>query len=185
MKTFGHDTLSLFFLYDPETGIFTHNPNRPISSFNNARGIRSWLSTTSGRQAGTVTSQGYVAINFSENGSRRTLLAHRAAYAMGHKLDTSLSGKIIDHLNGNKQDNRLSNLRLSSAKLNGLNALYPLGASGLRGVTRHTDGRFRAKINEGPKTKHIGIFDSKEEAHQAYRAAASNTHRTERHINGH
>ena len=81
----------------------------------------------------------------------------------------------IDHINGNKLDNRLTNLRLATNKQNQENRAAPKNSSsGLRGVGWHkSNGKWIARISHNNQRKTIGFFDTKEQAWQAYKAEAA------------
>ena len=83
--------------------------------------------------------------------------------------------KMIDHINGNPQDNRFENLRLSDHRLNGQNqkAHRPKNKSTqLLGTSWHKrQKKYIASIKVNGKKKHIGYFDTATEAHAAYIAA--------------
>jgi len=95
----------------------------------------------------------------------KSFSAHRAAMILS---GIDISGKIVDHLNGNRRDNRILNLRVTDTLTNNRN--MPCHRAGkLLGVTRYKDGvRFRSQINMGGKVKHLGIFGTEVEAHTAY-----------------
>lgn len=79
----------------------------------------------------------------------------------------------IDHRDGNSSNNSLDNLRKASRTENLANADFATGMSGTRGVTRHpTKPKWRSRISRGGQRYLLGDFDTKEEAHQAYREAA-------------
>lgn len=82
----------------------------------------------------------------------------------------------IDHINGDPHDNRLSNLRAATGSQNGYNRKRGRrNTSGIKGVHFFKPGgKWRAAINIGHrKRKHLGLFDTKEEAAEAYRIAAA------------
>lgn len=81
-------------------------------------------------------------------------------------------GMDIDHVNGDRLDNRRSNLRPATRAQNIRNAkLRSDSKSGVKGVTFH-QRRWRATIAVNGKQVHLGRFDTKEEAAEAYSKAA-------------
>lgn len=76
----------------------------------------------------------------------------------------------IDHINGNPRDNCKSNLRLSTFTENQRNMRLPShNSTGYKSVSFRRDrNKYRACISVGNKTKHIGYFDSAENAALAY-----------------
>ena len=83
-------------------------------------------------------------------------------------------GSDVDHINGNRDDNRIENLRLATRSQNNANArIGKNNSSGYKGVTwfkRH--GLWRAQITVNRVNKHLGYFKCPKEAHQAYISAA-------------
>lgn len=81
-------------------------------------------------------------------------------------------GMEIDHINGTKKDNRLSNLRLSTPSENKRNrAQYACNTTGFKGVFA-SRGKFRAAIVVDKKYKHLGEYESPEAAAVVYDKAA-------------
>lgn len=76
----------------------------------------------------------------------------------------------IDHLNRDKADNRIENLRDTSRNKNCQNK-NPTSSSGLLGV-RDEGKLFRAVIKVGQRQIHLGRFRSPREAARAYDDAA-------------
>jgi len=114
------DELKQHLHYNPATGVFTwrNNPKR------NAQ----WNVMWAGKIAGTVTERGYSRIRLLDKGYR----AHRLAflYVYGYMP------KEIDHIDGDKLNNRIKNLRSVSHSENMRNAKkYPSNTSGVTGVT--------------------------------------------------
>jgi hypothetical protein len=74
----------------------------------------------------------------------------------------------VDHINGNKLDNRRENLRLATRHQNMRNR-GPLSTNktGYKGVSKFRSG-FKATISVNKRTKIIGVFSSAEEAARAY-----------------
>lgn len=83
----------------------------------------------------------------------------------------------IDHKNLDGTDNRFSNLRPTDESGNGANKrLYANNACGLKGAHLHRSGRWRAQIKKKGRVIHLGLFDTADQAHAAYLAAASELH---------
>lgn len=79
----------------------------------------------------------------------------------------------IDHINGDQSDNRIANLREAAQWQNAANRGVPRNnKSGLKGIYPIRDGRWRAQIGGRGKKRHLGLFDTLQEAHQAYVLAA-------------
>lgn len=77
-------------------------------------------------------------------------------------------GNVVDHKDGNTLNNTKSNLRICTAKENSRNARTPkTNKSGKKGV-RFRNNRYEANIKVDGKTRYIGIYDTMEEAYEAY-----------------
>jgi len=79
--------------------------------------------------------------------------------------------KMLDHINGVKWDNRLENLRESTTQENSWNqrVAQSNNSTGFLGVSWHKGHKkFISHISVNMKLKHIGYFDTAEEAHEAY-----------------
>ncbi len=146
-------TLREFLTYHPETGLFTWNINR--------RRYRA------GSIAGTRRG-GYVGIWVGGRGGAR-YFAHRLAFLW-------MTGKFpehqVDHIDGDRKNNRWGNLREANQSQNNYNAkLYCTSTTGHKGVYFRRN-RFVAAIGiGGRKKKYIGVFKTVEEAAQAYAKA--------------
>ncbi|MGV3048116.1 HNH endonuclease [Acinetobacter baumannii] len=103
----------------------------------------------------------------------KTLYLHHAVwlYHFGYMP------KMLDHVNGNGHDNRIENLRECDATQNQFNT--PMKAnnrSGAKGVVFHSsvlNKPWQAKISCKGKRISLGYFATKEQAAQAYAAAAA------------
>lgn len=134
--------------YDPLTGIF----------------IRLGTGAEAG---GTKASHGYRAISVKG----KLQLAHRLAWMYVHGRWPE---GVIDHINGDKHDNRLSNLRDVSQSENNANArASKRSRSGNRGVFLHPNGKWRAQVTRKRKATSLGYFEKLEDAVAAYETAAS------------
>lgn len=84
----------------------------------------------------------------------------------------------VDHINGNRLDNRRCNLRLATHEQNMHNARRRKdNSSGFKGVSwKVRDRKWYAAIEISGKRIHLGVFDTAEEAHVAYCGAADRLH---------
>lgn len=132
--------------YDPETGKFQQ----------------------AGRSIGFVSGAGYVYLSL--DGKSR--LAHRMAwlYAFGEYPKHQ-----IDHINGIRTDNRISNLRDVLPRVNNENRITPRRdnkSSGLTGVSWHVHSKmWRSRIWVHGQERRLGLFHTPIEAHNAYLVA--------------
>ena len=141
------ETLRRYFSYNEDTGHLIRNGEQ--------------------LQSGRIATKGYRQVFI--NGRR--YMAHRLAwmYVYGAWPD-----KQIDHINRDKDDNRISNLREVDNKQNQENVgLRTDNRSGYRGVSVSRNGTFRADIKLDGKTVHLGSFKTTEEAALARMKAES------------
>lgn len=84
------------------------------------------------------------------------------------------NGHAIDHINGDKDDNRLVNLRIVLAGDNAKNrAINKNSSTGAKGVSFHKRSRkYVARIQVNGNRIHIGEFDCIDAAASAYKRAA-------------
>lgn len=151
--------------YDPETGSFTwkvrsakcfsylKNPERAAKIFN---------SQFAGREAFTAIGDGY------KRGAilNKSYSAHRIAWKIHHGEEPR--GQ-IDHINHNRSDNRISNLREVSHQENHKNLpIRRTNSSGFPGVRWYEKPkRWRAFITSSGKTHYLGSFLEKNDAIRA------------------
>jgi hypothetical protein len=139
--------------YQPETGVFT------------------WLvGPRAGRVAGSRLASGYLLIKTC--GQR--LYAHRLAWMFVH----GDCPPILDHVDGDRANNRIANLRPATQSQNMWNMrVRRASASGLKGVSWVPKRRrWRAMIGAHGKRKTLGHFATKEEAYACYCKAAKEMH---------
>lgn len=149
--------------YDTTTGQLWWR-SRPREMFSDLRSFRTWNSRFANKPAFTAThSEGYKVGRIQGV----TLFAHRVLWTIVHG---EADGE-IDHINGDRSDNRLANLRLVSRSENRRNVKKPINnRSGTVGVNQRGE-RWVASIQCDNKTHHLGTFDCFEEAVTARRDA--------------
>jgi hypothetical protein len=117
------------------------------------------------RYTGTINAHGYVVISLL---GCKAVKAHRLAWLLHYG---SWPEHDLDHINGDRADNRIQNLRLSVGSLNAQNQRRPRSdnKSGCLGVSwSKVAQKWTARIKIGSKYKHLGLFLTVEEASSAY-----------------
>lgn len=150
------DELKTLYRYDPETGHFTHLQSRGKGR--------------AGELAGNINSTGYVEMRVFN----RLFGAHRLAvlYMTGELPVAPLS---VDHINGERSDNRWANLRVANWRQQSWNTpAHYHNKSGLKGAwpCKQT-GRWLSMLQDGKRRIWLGRFDTAEEAHRAWVKAAT------------
>ena len=144
--------------YDPQTGVFRWIVGRP--------------GTRCDAVAGSRKVSGYLSIGFRG----KEYLAHRLAWWFA--TGAWPLGQ-IDHINGDRSDNRICNLRDVSPQVNLQNRRHAQKntKSGLLGATWHSRNKaFEAVIRVDGKRRFLGLFKTAEEAHTAYIEAKRQLH---------
>ena len=135
--------------YDQETGVLTWSKDQGRARAGDVAG-------------GVRSTDGYITIGLYGN----KFHGHRLAYAI---VNGEWPNFDIDHINGQRSDNRWSNLRAATRSENNQNirGARPGNKTGLLGV--HQAGRkFRASIKLAGVRTDLGMFDTAEAAHRAY-----------------
>ena len=136
--------------YDQKTGIFTWN-------YDGTRGVKA------GDVAGYKMQDGYIMLSVGG----RKIVAHKVAwlFVYGEFPEGNL-----DHINRNKADNRIANLRNATYEQNAQNREKNCkNTSGYKGVTWHKrDQRWQAAITIKRKVIHLGYYQDPQDAYSAY-----------------
>lgn len=157
--------------YDPVTGML-YWVRRNLCDFSSDNAYGTWNARYSGKEAFTSTNQAGYKVGAIFN---KKYYAHRVGWAIYYG---EWPKSEIDHINGEKNDNRICNLRLATGSQNRMNSrMRSDNSSGLKGASYlERDRVWSSSIGVMGKIIRIGLFSSAEEAHEAYCKAAMTYH---------
>lgn len=143
--------------YESNTGLLWWNDN----AYHNVRN----------KQAGNLSEQGYYRVNIKGV----LMMSHRIVWFLHNGCWPS--GE-IDHIDGDRTNNRIQNLRDVNKNVNQWNRkARQNNVTGLVGVSFiEKSGRYRAQIQARGKNKYLGTFATPQEAHGAYVNAKKELH---------
>jgi hypothetical protein len=145
------------FDYDPHTGAIKWR-------------VKYSRKVNAGMPAGYLDSGRYVRIRIKG----RAYAAHRIAFLYMHGRWPT---EFLDHVNGDKTDNRLVNLRECSSAQNNSNRPYTRPTrAGVKGVRLTPNGSYEARISANGRRIYLGKYDDAESAKAAYQSAALKYH---------
>lgn len=156
-KTLTASRLKEVAVYDLATGVFRSAINRgPIKI---------------GDLLGGVNKSGYLQVQIDAV----IYYGHRLAWLYVHG---EFPVESIDHIDGNKLNNSIANLRQAFRGINQQNQRRPRidNKAGHLGVSRHPGGKWVARIKTSETYKHLGLYATPELASQAYLAAKRTYH---------
>jgi len=124
------------------------------------------------KPAGCIDCHGYIVITLRKYGKSKLFKGHRVAWLLHYGVWPEGS---IDHINADRKDNRIENLRIASHKQNGMNRKKQKGGSSslYKGVSWYQQTkRWKSYIRLGKSTVHLGYYLSEVDAAKAYDSAA-------------
>lgn len=143
------ELLNELFEYDENSGNFYWKVKR--------RGVKQ------GQLAGSKHSEGYVVIGIN----KKIYFAHRLAWI--YKYGDIPEKHDIDHIDNNRSNNKISNLRPATRWQNLANSNHSSGKSKHRGVWFHKlTGTWQSIIRVNGVAHSVGYFHSEQEAATAY-----------------
>lgn len=172
MAELSYSEISKLLKYEPETGKLFWLP-RTADMFQDSAfragtpaRVKCWNSRFAGKEAFCLWPNGYKVLSIS--GKR--YLAHRVVWIMHYGAWPS---NHLDHINGVRSDNQISNLREVTYSENSQNHRpHKTNTSGTMGVVWHKrDKRWQAGIMVSGKTIHLGQFTEKDDAISARKQA--------------
>jgi hypothetical protein len=139
--------------YDPASGAFTWR-------------VSPRARKRAGDEAGSIDGR-YLRLQINQT----RYAAHRVAWLI---MTGDWPSGEIDHIDRNPFNNSWSNLRLCTPSQNAANRTKRCNnRSGLKGVSLCQNGKWYASIKKDGRSRNLGYFTSKEDAHAAYCAAAT------------
>jgi len=172
------EMLHKLLICDAEAGTLTWRERTP-DMFEHAKfpnqACASWNGRYAGKLASIANSDGYKIGKIFNKAYK----AHRVIWAIHHG---EWPAHEIDHINGNKSDNRIGNLRDVTSAENARNqSMRSINTSGCMGVSFHaTRNKWEAHIGVDGKKEYLGIFIEKSDAIAA-RAAAEIKYKYHKH----
>jgi len=116
----------------------------------------------------TAKSRGYFICQFWRNSKKYNIYAHRLAWFLHYGR---LPNNQIDHIDGCRTNNKIDNLRDVTNQQNQWNQTKAKGFS-----WNKQKEKFSARIKVNGKIKHLGFFNTEQEAHTAYLNAKKKRH---------
>jgi hypothetical protein len=152
--------------YDPETGVFRWRQRADVSAY--------WNRRFAGQVAGYVNAPGEY---------RRIVWKGWRPFPASHLAWVIIYGawppKELDHQNLDRDDNRITNLRIATRSQNSWNkrAYSNSSSGGIKGVSFNKKARkWEASIRVFGRPFYLGFFDNKDDAAIAYAEAAKSYH---------
>tara|TARA_R100000329_G_scaffold107285_1_gene88046 strand:- start:86 stop:643 length:558 start_codon:yes stop_codon:yes gene_type:complete len=159
------DLCNFYFKYDPSSGLITR-------AIDMANGKYKKGDIAGGPHGKPGEQYWRVWVNGQE------IRGNRLAWLLHHGKDPGPEF-VVDHINGNRLDNSIKNLRLATIAENNRNRrIGENNTSGFKGVymTRLENKPYCARINVNGIDKYLGAFKTKEEAALAYAEASNQYH---------
>jgi hypothetical protein len=131
---------------------------------------KSWNRRRRGSVAGHPSGHGYIKLRLKGRG----YYVHQLVFLMYH----GYIPKVIDHIDGDTQNNRVENLRAADKSKNGMNRSKPRNnTSGVKGVTWHKAAKkWMASVVLEGKSIYLGLYTELEDAAHAAQEARKNYH---------
>lgn len=178
MAVLTYTQVSSLIKYEPETGKLFWLP-RPVELFPHSKWGReqtcaAWNARYAGKEALTAPKDGYTSGSLLWQKVR----AHRVAWLLYYG---DWPTKHIDHINGDRADNRIENLRDVSRSTNQRNQKRRSNnTTGVSGIQTHARG-YRVQFRMGGQNRHVGLYRTFSEALAARNSFAQANGYSERH----
>ncbi|MGY6240561.1 HNH endonuclease signature motif containing protein (plasmid) [Burkholderia ambifaria] len=149
---------------------------RELFEYDSEKGVLTWRKSAGRKKAGDFAGNrhlyGYIVIGVDG----RSYGAHQIVWL----YVTGEWPKLIDHINGIRDDNRFTNLRHADAATNARNRALDSATNKLLGAYLLPNGKYRAAITVDGDAVHLGTFETEVQAHMAYSYARALIDQAER-----
>ena len=117
-----------------------------------------------------INTNGYYIVNLCKNGKMRTVNVHRLVAI--YFIPNPMNKKCVDHIDHNRKNNRINNLRFATYQENSRNSsIQKSNTSGYIGVSYNKKAKkYVAQYKLNGRVKHIGYYQTALEASTAYQA---------------
>ena len=150
--------------YSKDSGALVWKERAP-DSFKTPSYATGWNTKYKGKAAGRITNRGYIQIEVDHS----AFYAHRIIWKMVHGEEPPIE---IDHLDGDRSNNRIENLRAANKTINSRNRVAETRDMPVGVYYMPSEQAFRAVIGVGGgKIKYLGLFPTANLAHAARRGA--------------
>ncbi len=141
-----------------------HYDNYQVSNLGNVRNSKTGRILKAGKSG-----CGYLTVGLTKNNTLKTFKIHKLVTE--HFFEKIESSQFVDHIDGNKHNNILSNLRWATRSQNMANRrTYKSGNQGVY-LRPNRSKQFEVCIQHENRYIYIGMFDTLEEAREAYKKA--------------
>jgi hypothetical protein len=158
------------FNYDPMTGRLSWR-ERPVTHFKDEHSWRVTNCKYAGKEIAGADEKGYLRVPIHGKNYR----VHRVCFAIYHGR---WPDKQVDHIDGDKANNKIGNLREATNSQNQMNRGAAVNnTSGYKGVHFNKAAKkWHAQIRKKGKNIYLGVFDDPHDAYLAYCQAADKIH---------
>lgn len=142
--------------------------DRPKAHFKTEAAWLAWKSRCLGKNPGSLDKQGYLQVALHYKGKVQRLHVHRVIMSLNLKRDLKRT-EVVDHINQDRSDNRLENLRLVDHSTNALNTEPRVNnTSGHKNISWcRQKSKWQVSCKVGKSRKHVGFYSDLAEAVEA------------------
>lgn len=168
MRLLSREFLEEVFRYDPGTGKI-YWQTRPPEHFSLSRAWKRFNTQYAGREVGSLGCGDYLVMNLNVGGVPHHISLHHLVWKLHDRKFEP--GKVLDHINRDRTDNRIENLRSVTRSENARNSTRRVTFSSGQRCIYKKGSRWQVVVNHPDKRGSLGTFATVEEAVAARDAA--------------